>query len=81
MCRVLSSVTQLCPVFVILWEGPSTPTMANQASLSMGFPRQEYWIGLPFPSLGDLPNPGTKPLSRESPALVGGFFTTVPPTI
>ena len=44
-----------------------------QAPLSMGFPRQEYWSGLPCPSLGDLPKPGIGP---ESSALVGGFFTT-----
>ena len=41
-------------------------TVAPQAPLSMGFPRQEYWSGLPFPSPGDLPDPGTEP---ESPAL------------
>ena len=41
-------------------------TVACQAPLSMGFSRQEYWSGLPFPSLRDLPNPGIKP---ESPAL------------
>ena len=35
-------------------------TVAHQASLSMGFPRQEYWSELPFPSPGDLPNPGIK---------------------
>ena len=46
------------------------------ARLSMGFPRQEYWSGFPFPSLGDLPDPGT---DSASPALVGGFFITVPP--
>ena len=51
-------------------------TIAHQALLFMGFPGQEYWSGLPFPSLGDLPNPGIKP---ESPALTGGFFTTEPP--
>ena len=50
-------------------------TVAPQAPLSMGFPRQEYWSGLPFPSPGDLPNPGTEPVS---PALAGGFFTTEP---
>ena len=38
-------------------------TVAHQASLSMGFSRQEYWSGLPFPSPGDLPNPGVKPAS------------------
>ena len=41
-----------------------------------GIPRQEYWDGLPFPSSGDLPNPGIKP---EPPALAGRFFTTEPP--
>ena len=51
-------------------------TVAHQALLSMGFPRQDYWSGLPFPSLGDLPDPGIKP---RSPTLVGRFFTTEPP--
>ena len=45
----------------------------------MGFSRQEYRSGLPFPSLGDLPNPGIKPTSPVSPALASEFFTTVPP--
>ena len=43
--------------------------------MSMEFPRQEYWSGLPRPSLGDLPNPGIEPVS---PALASGFFTTEP---
>ena len=47
-----------------------------QAPLSMGFPRQEHWNGLPFPTPGDLPNSGTKPRSLMSPALADGFFTT-----
>ena len=51
-------------------------TIAHQAPLSMGFSRQEYWSGLPFPPPGDLPNPGIKPTSLMSPLLVGGFFTT-----
>ena len=42
----------------------------------MGFPRQEYWSGLSFPSPGDLPNPGIELGSLMSPALAGGFFTT-----
>ena len=42
----------------------------------MEFPRQEYWSGLPFPFLGDLPNPGIQPVS---PALAGGFFVAEPP--
>ena len=48
-------------------------TVAHQASLSMGFPRQEYWSGFPFPSPGDLPDPGIK---SASPAVAGKFFTT-----
>ena len=50
-------------------------TVAHQAPLSRGFSRQEYWSGLPFPSPGDLPNPGTKPVSPASPASAGRFFT------
>ena len=42
----------------------------------MGFLRQEYWSGLPFPSPGDLPDPGNEP---TSPAWAHGFFTTEPP--
>ena len=56
-------------VFVTAW------IVAHWAPLSMGFPRQEYWSGLPFPSLGDRPNPGTESVS---PALAGRFFTTEP---
>ena len=48
-------------------------TVACQAPLSMGFPRQEYWSGLSFPSPGDLHDPGIK---STSPALAGRFFTT-----
>jgi len=42
----------------------------------MGFSRQDYWSGLPFPSPGDLPDLGTKSASLAFPALAGGFFTT-----
>ena len=51
---------------------------ARQAPLSMSFPQQEYRSRLPFPPPGDLPQPGTEPMSSVSPALAGGFFTTVP---
>ena len=52
----------------------ATPwTVARQAPLSMGFPRQGYWSGLPFHTPGDLPDPG---IELECPALAGGFFTT-----
>ena len=54
-------------------------TLARQALLSMGFPRQEYWSGLPFLSPGNLPDPGIKLASSASPALAGRFFTTEPP--
>ena len=53
--------------------------VACQAHLSMGFSRQEYWSGVAFPSPGDLPDPGIKPASPGSSALVGGFFTTMLP--
>ena len=53
-------------LFVTRW------TVAQQAPLSMGFSRQEYWSGLPFPSPGDLPDRGIKP---RPPALASGFFT------
>ena len=56
-------------LFVTPW------TVAHQAPLSMKFSRQEYWRGLPFPSPGDLPNPGTAPTSLASLALAGRFFT------
>ena len=51
-------------------------TVACQAPLSIGFPRQEYWSRLPFPSLRDLPDPEIEPLSLISPALADGFFST-----
>ena len=52
-------VALLCLTLVTLW------TVAHEAPLSMGFPRQEYWSRLPFPSPWDLPNPGIKPVSPE----------------
>ena len=55
----------------------ATPwTVARQAPLSLEFPRQDYYNGLPFPSLGDFTDSGIKPASLVSPALAGGFFTT-----
>ena len=51
-------------------------TVAHQAPLSTGFPRQEYLSGVPFPPPGDLPNPEIELISVQSPALTGGFFTT-----
>ena len=55
----------------------ATPwTVGHQAPASMGFPRQEYWSGLPFPSPGDLPDPGIEP---GSPALQADALTSEPP--
>ena len=52
-----------------------SPMDWSPTPLSMGFPRKEYWSGLPFPAPGDLPDPGIKLTSLESPALAGRFFT------
>ena len=69
-CTTRSVHAQLCLTLC----GPMD--LARQAPLSMGFSRQAYWSRLPFPTLGDLPNPGIKPMSLVSPALAGAFFTT-----
>ena len=55
-----------------------TQVVAHQAPLSMEFSRQEYWRGLPFPTLEDLSDPGIELVSPVSSALAGGFFTTEP---
>ena len=59
-----------------IWLIATSWPIDRWAPLSMGFPRQEYWSGLPFPVQGDLPNPGIAPMSLASPTLAGGFFTT-----
>ena len=68
-------VTKPCLIFEAPW------TVVLQAPLSLGFPRQEYWSGLQFPSLGDLPDPGTKPMvsCRQLPALQAYSLPTEPP--
>ena len=68
-CYSVVLVAKSCPALLDPMD------CSRQAPLSMGFPRQEYWSGLPFPSPGDLPNPGIKPMTL---ALAGGFFTTGP---
>ena len=73
MCVCMLSHFSHVQLFVTSW------TVAHQALLSMGFSRQEYWSGMPFPSPGDLPNPGIKPMSLSSLQLAGRFFTTVSP--
>ena len=59
-----------CPTLCDPW------TVALQASLSMGFSRQEYWSGLPCTPPGDIPDQGIELTSLRSPALAGGLFTT-----
>ena len=61
------SVAKLGPALVTPW------TVAHQATLSIGFSRQEYWSGLPFPTPGDLPDPGIEP---GSPALQADYLPT-----
>ena len=58
----------LVRLFVTPW------TVDHQAPLSMGFFRQEYWSEFPFPSPGDLPNPGIEPVSPMSPELQEDSF-------
>ena len=70
VCTCVCARAQSCPTFRDPW------TVALQAPLSIEFSRQEYWSGLPFPTLGHLPNPGIK---STSPAMAGGFFTTASP--
>ena len=67
-----SEVAQSCLTLVTPW------TVAYQAPLSMGFTRQEYWSGLPFPPPGDLPDPRIESTSPESPALQAGSLPAEP---
>ena len=69
LCVSMVSHYSCAWLFVTLW------TLTHQAPLSMGFSRQEYWSGLPFPPPGNLPDPGIEPASLMSPALAGRFFT------
>ena len=72
-CAYMLSCFSCVQLIVTPW------TVAHQAPLCMGFSRQEYWSGLPFPTSGHLPNPEIRPASLMSPALAGGFFTIVLP--
>ena len=72
MCVCVLSCFSHVQLFATPW------TVANQASLSMEFSREEYWSGFPFPSPEHLPDPGMEPTSLVSPAVAGGFSTTSP---
>ena len=63
------SWSSLCQLYSHVWLFATPWTVAHQTPLSLGFYRQEYWSGLPFPSLGDLPNPRIEPMSLASSAL------------
>ena len=87
MCVIIYKVTVTISVFPLVGirlfshsvmsdSFATSWTVARQAPLSIGFHKQEHWNGLPFPSPGDLPDPGIEPMS---PALADGFFTIEPP--
>ena len=59
-----------------VWLFATPWSVDRQGPLSMGFSRQEYWSGLPYPPPGNLPDPGIEPTALTSPALSGRFFTT-----
>ena len=71
------SLVHLCDSRSVVSDPLRAPwTVAYQAPLSVGFSRQEYWSGLPFPAPEDLSNPRIQPSSLASPALANGFFTS-----
>ena len=70
VCEYGGLVAKLCPTLVAPW------TVAFQAPLSLGFSRQKYWSGYPFPSPGNLPNPGTE---LRFPALQADSLPSEPP--
>ena len=65
--------------FSCVWLFARLWTVAQQTPLSMGFSKQEYWSGLPCPSPGDPPNPGTEPESLTCPALASRSLPLAPP--
>ena len=79
--KMLLLIKSICAVLSCIQLSVTPWTVVCQAPLSMRFSRQEYWSGLPCSPPGDLLHPGTEPasVSLMSPALVGGFVTTMPP--
>ena len=78
MCVCVCLCARTC-VLCHVWLFMTPWTAVHQAPLSMEFSRQEYWSGLPFPTPGDLSDPGIEPMSPVSPVMADGFFTTEPP--
>ena len=66
----------MCVLTSVVSKSAIPWSIAHQAPLTMGLSRQEYWSVLPCPPPGDLPNPGTEPVSLMSPASAGMFFNT-----
>ena len=85
LCQQLQSLSSrsshayVLSCFSHVWLFVTPWTVAHQTPLSMGFFRQEYWSGLPFPPPGDLPEPEIEPAPLTSPALAGRLFTTSTP--
>ena len=73
---LLQCVCTCAPLVSLVSYSVTLWTVARQALLSLGFPRQEYWSGLLCPPPGNLPDPGIEPKSLLSSALAGGFFST-----
>ena len=72
VCVYVCAHAQSCPALC-------NPMDCNPPGFSVEFSRWEYWSGLPFPNVGDVPNPRIELVSLASPILAGGFFTTTPP--
>ena len=72
-CACMLSLFSHVQLFATPW------TVAHQAPVSMGFSRQKYWSGLPFPPPEDLPDPGIKPMSPVFPALQADSLPPEPP--
>ena len=68
----------MCVSHSVMSDSVTPWTITHQAIQFMGFSRQECWSGLPFPTSGDLPNPGIEPMSPASPELADRLFSTVP---
>ena len=74
-----SPSVHVCQVISVVSNSATLWPVSLQAPLSMGFPRQEYWGGLPRPPPGDLANPEVEPRSLAAPALGGGSLPLLPP--
>ena len=83
----LTYTQSVCVCVCVCVHSQSCLTLCNptdcthQAPLTIGSSSQEYWSGLPFPSPGDLPDPGIEPTSLASPALAGNSLPLAPPRI